>query len=221
MSPLIHFKCQEEESSRSRGEETWSCAGGLGEQCWGQHRSLSTTGVRSEQNCWPHIAPGDVPSPGGLQPLVQEVSGGWWWAMKMMQCARNTGCFFSCITAVDICWQHHADGQERKLGISVAGHRYPASGWRSQRLAQCDLPACAVPDWHHEARETTSICAETWRLITEACTGKGLINQTHVMWAARACGLVIYPQTPISTRNSSAFWICLSSCMLTRHEIAT
>lgn len=158
---------------------------------------------------------------GVLQPLVQEVSGGWWWAMKMMQYARNTGCFFSCITAVDICWQHHADGQERKLGISVAGHRYPASRWGSQRLAQCDLPACAVPDWHHEARETTSICAETWRLITEACTGKGLINQTHVMWAARACGLVIYPQTPISTRNSSAFWICLSSCMLTRHEIAT
>lgn len=174
------------------GSNAGASTGASAPQGWAQNKTAGHTSHLEMCHCL-----------GVLQPLVQEVSGGWRWAMKMMQCARNTGCFFSCTTSVVICWQHHADGQERKLGISVAGHRYPASGWRSQRLAQCDLPACAVPDWHHEARETTSICAETWRLVTEACTGKGLINQTHVMWAARACGLVIYPQTSISTRNSS------------------
>lgn len=75
MSPLIHVKCQEEKSTRSRGEETWSCAGRLREQCRGQHQSLSTTGVSTEQNCWPHIAPGDVPLPGGF---AASCAGGKW-----------------------------------------------------------------------------------------------------------------------------------------------
>lgn len=97
--------------------------------------------------------------------------------MKMIQCVRSMDCFFSGVAAVGIRWWHHTDGQEMELGMVVASHHCPMSGWHVQKLAWWHLPMHTAHYWHHQATETKNICAGTWQLVTEACTGEGLIKQ--------------------------------------------